>query len=246
MTAANRPSPRPPTPGLVPTLNNTGFMSEHLDMASQAFVDFAPACGGEALDMGCAFGVASLAALRKGARVLACDMEARHLEIVRGRAPEADRARLRIQPAVLPDADFPEGSFGAILCSRVVHFLVGADIERSVRKFHAWLKPGGKLFLVTDTPYSGYWKAHAPIYEANKRAGDPWPGFIADTSVYLPGGATRSAGFLNPCDPDILARVCAAAGFTVETARFVGRRASPEAPPAPDGTDHAITISARG
>jgi SAM-dependent methyltransferase len=230
-------------PGLVPTLNNTGFMSEHIDMASRAFVDFAAGCKAEVLDMGCAFGVATLAALARGARVLACDIEPRHLDIVHERARPEDRARLRTQVAALPDVDFAPTAFGAILCSRVVHFLSGPDVERSVAKFHAWLGPGGKLFLIADTPYSGYWKAHAPIYEAKKRAGDPWPGFIPDTSAYLPAGATRSAGFLNPGDPDILSRVCRAAGFVVEHAAFVGRRSDADDPPAPEGKDHAVVIA---
>lgn len=236
---------RPTTPGLVPTLNNTGFMSEHIDACSQAFVDFAATCANEVLDMGCAYGVASLAALAKGARVMACDIEPRHLDIVRDKAG-AHAHRLRTQPAALPHADFPNNSFNAILCSRVVHFLRGPDIETSVRKFHDWLTPGGKLFLITDTPYSGYWKAHAPIYEEKKRAGDPWPGLIEDTSVYLPGTSTRSAGLLNPCDPDILSRVCRDAGFTIEEAFFVGRRSTDADPPRPRGTDHAAVTAVKG
>jgi SAM-dependent methyltransferase len=240
MTAAR--AQRPATPGLVPTLNNTGFMSEHIDACSQAFVDFAANCSGEVLDMGCAYGVATLQALAKGARVMACDIEPRHLDIVQDKAGEC-RNRLRTQQAALPNGDFAAGSFDAILCSRVVHFLRGPDIETSVRKFHDWLAPGGKLFLITDTPYSGYWKAHAPIYEEKKRAGDPWPGLIVDTSVYLPGASTRSAGLLNPCDPDILSRVCREAGFAVDDAFFVGRRSTAADPPRPSGTDHAAVIA---
>lgn len=236
---------RPAVPGLVPTLNNTGFMSEHVDACSQAFIDHAATCRGEVLDMGCAFGVATLAALGRGARVLACDIEPRHLDAVRARTDAADLPRLRTQVAALPQADFSTASFDAILCSRVVHFLRGPDIETAVGKFHAWLKPGGKLFLITDTPYSGYWKAHAPIYEEKKRAGDPWPGLIADTSIYLPAGATRSAGLLNPCDPDILARVCTEAGFTITEAFFVGRRTTASDPARPEGKDHAAVVAVK-
>jgi SAM-dependent methyltransferase len=242
MTAA-RPQ-RPATPGLVPTLNNTGFMSEHIDACSHAFVDFAGTCKGEVLDMGCAYGVATLQALAKGAHVMACDIEPRHLDIVQDKAGD-HRNRLRTQPAALPDIDFAAGSFDAILCSRVVHFLRGPDIETSVRKFHDWLRPGGQLFLITDTPYSGYWKAHAPIYEEKKRVGDPWPGLITDTSVYLPGASTRSAGLLNPCDPEILSRVCRAAGLVVEEAFFVGRRSAATDPARPEGRDHAAVIARR-
>jgi SAM-dependent methyltransferase len=235
--------PRGPAPGLIPTLNHTGFMSEHPDACSLAFVDFAAAAGGEALDIGCAYGVATLAALAKGACVLACDMEPRHLEILVERVPLSERSRLRTLAGRLPEVDFAPGSFAAILCSRALHFLRGPDIETCIAKFHGWLTPGGKLFVVTDTPYSGYWKAHAPVYEERKRAGDPWPGLIADTSVYLPAGRAGGAGFLNPCDPDILRRVCAAAGFAVESAAFIARNHGPGHEYEPDTRDHATAVA---
>ncbi|MCB2108337.1 MAG: class I SAM-dependent methyltransferase [Rhodobacteraceae bacterium] len=229
--------------GMVPTLNNTGFMSMHMNGCVQAFVDFASTCTSEVLDMGCAFGIATHAALATGARVLACDMEPRHLDAVTEQTPLDERSRLRTQAATLPGAEFPDGSFGAILCSRVIHFLTGPDIEQSITKFHRWLAPGGKLFLITDTPYSGYWKAHAPIYEEKKRAGELWPGFIADTSVYLPASSTRSSGFLNPCDPEILERVCREAGFVIESAAYIGRVTESGATPLPDARDHAAVIA---
>lgn len=233
--------PRGPVPGLIPTLNRKGFMSAHLDACSQAFVDYAAAAGGEALDIGCAYGVATLAALAKGARVLACDMEPGHLQVLSQEAPAADRGSLRTQAGRLPEIDYPEAGFTAILCARALHFLSGADFEASITKFNRWLVPGGKLFVITDTPYAGYWKAHAPIYEEKKRAGDPWPGFIADTSVYLPAPA-RAGSFLNPCDPDILTRVCAAAGLIVESASFIARNDG-SGRPADAAREHAAVVA---
>lgn len=234
--------PRGPSPGLIPTLNRKGFMSAHLDACSQAFVDYAATAGGEALDIGCAYGIATLAALAKGARVLACDMEPGHLEVLTAHTRAADRARLRTQTGCLPDVDFPDAGFSAILCSRALHFLKGADIEASVAKFRRWLVPGGMLFLITDTPYAGYWKAHAPIYEDKKRAGDPWPGFIPDTAIYLPAPG-RTGSYLNPCDPDILARVCTEAGLMVESASFIARNDGTDRPADKIAREHAAVVA---
>ena len=64
-------------PGAIPTLNGRGFMLEALDSFADDFVAFASQEEGEVLDIGCAYGVASLAALNAGARVCACDMEPR-------------------------------------------------------------------------------------------------------------------------------------------------------------------------
>jgi hypothetical protein len=55
----------------------------------------------------------------------------------------------------LPYIEFEEGSFSAILCSRVLHFLEGRDVQLSIYKMHRWLRLGGKAFLIVDTPYSG-------------------------------------------------------------------------------------------
>lgn len=215
--------PKSTVPGLVPTLNNTGWMTESLDRVSQAFVDYAGAMASEALDIGCAYGVATLPALALGARVLACDMEPRHLEILTGRVPPAQRSRLRTQVAVMPGVDFPAESFGAILCARALHFLRGGDIGITVLKMQRWLRPGGRLFLVADSPYTGPWYKHAPEYERRKAEGCPWPGFVENYRALLAPGTdvSRHPEFINPLDPDILARVARAAKLEVLEASFL-------------------------
>ncbi len=210
-------------PGLVPTLNNTGWMTESLDEISQAFTDYAGSIDAESLDIGCAYGIATLTALDKGARVLACDIEPGHLDILAKRVPKEVSGRYRSKAGALPEIDFGSGEFGAVLASRVLHFLVGAEVEQTVEKMYDWLEPGGQVFLVADSPYTGPWKAAADDYERRKAAGDPWPGFIADYAQYLPDTADPAARptFINPMDPDILSRVCRDAGFEILEARFL-------------------------
>lgn len=211
--------------GLVPTLNQRGFMSETLDAYSARFVRHAAGCGGTVLDMGCAYGIATRAALEQGARVHACDMEPGHLEILTEEMPAALRERLTTSVGALPGVSFPSGAFDAILCSRVLHFLTGEEIRASLSAMRRWLRPGGRLFVIADTPYSGFWSAGAAGYEQRKAAGEEWPGFIPDIGVYLKGGQ-RPAGMLahlNPLDPDLLRRECERAGFSVEEAAFTGR-----------------------
>lgn len=227
-------------PGLIPTLNNTGWMTETLDDYSRAFTGYAGTIGGECLDIGCAYGVATLPALANGARVLACDLEPRHLEILAERVPERDRPRFRSQAASMPDTDFPAASFGAILCARALHFLRGSDIQITVRKMFDWLVPGGQVFLIVDTPYVGPWWKLAPEYERRKREGCPWPGFVSDYAALLPAGtdASRHPSFVHPLDPDILCRVLREAGFDVLQAKFLrggGQR--------PTGREHAGAIA---
>lgn len=206
-------------PGAVPTLNGRGYMLEALDEYALAFVEAAARAKGESLDIGCAYGVATLAALEKGARICAADMEPKHLEIVRERAGERFGAKLRTIVTLLPQADFPRAGFDAILAARVLHFLNGDELRLVLAKMHDWLAPGGRLFITADTPYMPGWSAIVPAYEAAKAEGEEWPGFIADFAKYTSraGGGTE---YLNTLDPDILTRECKRAGFMVERAGF--------------------------
>lgn len=234
--------PDSPVEGLIPTLNKTGWMTESLDPYSADFAAYAGSMDDEVLDIGCAYGVATLQALASGGRVCACDMEPEHLKILDQRVPHDARDRYRSLPGALPGVNFPGRSFGAVLASRVIHFLDGQQIEATVAKMHDWLKPGGRLYLVADTPYTGPWYIHADRYESRKAAGDPWPGYVDDYPALLPQG-TDPAGhpeFINPLDPDILARVCAAAGFDIISAEFLAAASQQST-----GREHAGIIARR-
>lgn len=219
-------APRMPAstiPGLIPTMNNTGFMTEAMDTYSEEFAAYAGTLSTEALDIGCAYGIATLAALGQGARVCAADIEPQHLQVLADRVPATQRSRLRTCVARMPDVDFPPASFGAILAARVLHFLTGSEIETVVAKMHQWLVPGGKIFLVADSPYVGPWYTAAAQYEERKRRGDPWPGYQDNYAQFLPTTAdpAQHPKIINPLDPDILRRVVGNAGFIVEKAAFL-------------------------
>jgi SAM-dependent methyltransferase len=218
--------PRFAVSGMVPTLNGTGFMFEALDGYAAEFIHFAGATGGPVLDIGCAYGVAVIPALEAGARVVACDMEPGHLAVLEEHAGASYRANLTCVVGELPAVDFPAESFRAILCSRVLHFLTGEDIEVSVAKMASWLQPGGRLYLVADTPY-GIWRKFIPTFETNKRQGLRWPGMMVGLHNWLPTPGLQKhidkPAFMNLLDAEILARICAEAGLRVRRATFIDR-----------------------
>ena len=113
------------------------------------------------------------------------------------------------------------GVFAAIHASRVIHFLKPEDVRKTIQKMYRWLQPGGKLFLIADTPYIGYWASKAPDYETRKAAGDLWPGYIDDVSKFFDARDTDGAPpLINSLDPDILRRECSAVGLCVEKVGF--------------------------
>jgi SAM-dependent methyltransferase len=211
---------------MVPTLNDTGFMFKILDDYARDFIRFAGETGEPVLEVGCAFGNVTIPALEAGGCVTAVDMDQQHLDILLDKTPVELRGNLQCVAGKLPYLDMPRETYAAVLCSRVLHFLDGSAIDASVRKMFDWLMPGGRLYLVADTPY-GIWRKLIPIFEEKKRRGDRWPGLMIGLENYLPFKPTdRSLGappFMNLLDPDLLNRICADAGFEVERCEFVDR-----------------------
>ena len=216
--------PAPEPNGFVKTLNSMGYMTSSLDPFSRAFVEFAPQAPGRCLDIGAAYGIASLAALHNGAAVVANDIDERHLQILSGRTPASLRDRLTLAPGNFPDhIDFPAGSFGAVLLCRVMHFFDGPTIERAAEKLRSWLAPGGKAFVVSETPFLKTALTFFPTYQARLKAGDPWPGMVDNVGAHDPKREGTLPRRMHLLDETILRRVFSHAGFAIERLQLFAR-----------------------
>jgi SAM-dependent methyltransferase len=222
--------PAPEPNGFVRTLNSMGYMTATLDPFSQAFVDFAPNAPARALDIGAAYGVATVPALRAGAHVVANDVDERHLAILRNRMADPLKERLTLAPGDFPEKlDFAPGSIGAVLICRVMHFFDGPTIERAAAKVLTWLAPGGKVFVVSETPFIGTARGFFPTYQERLKAGDPWPGFIKDMVAHFdPARAKQLPPSMHLLDEPTLRRVFTKAGFVIERLELFARPEFPK------------------
>ena len=156
----------------VPTLNQQGYMLTSLDEYREALIKFAPNAPGPILDVGTAYGFMSLELLKTGAYVIANDMDVRHLEVLRDCVLQQHASRLEICPGKIPgDVNFIEESLGAVFASGVLHFLPAEELPIAFANIFLWLKPGGKFFFSSPTPYSDTFQHFRPIYERNKLDG---------------------------------------------------------------------------
>ncbi|MES2122451.1 MAG: class I SAM-dependent methyltransferase [Chlamydiota bacterium] len=213
--------------GLVPTKNyGGGFMLVHLDPVSREFIDFCKQCTHPVLEIGSAYGVATLPALKNSTcPVVVDDIGVENLLILRQQVETEDRERLFLNAKSFPDAlDFPPQSFEAVLICRVFHFMRGEAIEEGLRKILEWLVPGGKLFVVTASPYQGNLKEFVPLYEERWTSGNSWPGYVEDYGPNAPGLSHNLNPFLHVMDDRPLCRALEAAGFEVEQVQFIDRR----------------------
>ncbi len=213
----------------VPTLNNMGYMTKQLDAYSQAFVDYAAHTNGSVLEVGAAYGIATLAALSLGAKIYCNDLEPKHLMLVQEQAKtrNLELSRLTTLPGNFPDAlDFSPGSLDGILICRVLHFFEGEKIERSIQKAYEWLKVGGKIFIIAETPFLKTLIDFIPEYEKNVLNQVRWPGLITDMHQYF--NDAKVPKLINSMDKTVMRRVLESEGFVIEKMSYINRMDFPE------------------
>lgn len=171
--------------GVIMTLNGMGHCIPELTEFSQAFVNFSKELKRPVLDIGAAYGPATIAALKQNVQVVANDIDPRHLAYLQEAVEEPYKKNLTLKLGRVPnDVSFEANYFGAIHVSQVLHFLQGDEIEETISLLYQWLVPQGKIFIIVGTPYMSLLKEFIPIYENRKKAGDLWPGQIMDMAHY--------------------------------------------------------------
>lgn len=209
----------------VQTLNNMGYMSLSFDPFSKKFLEHCEKnVGLHVFEGGAAYGIMTHLALQSGAFVTANDSEQKHLDLLYKNTPKEHIHALKLATGVLPhEIDFPSSTYDAIYSSRMLHFLTGDELETCIGKFFKWLKEGGRMFIITETPYLGCYSSFIPTYEERKRQGHLWPGLIEDTSEFKSIRYNNIPHLLNFFDPDILRRTAEKTGFIVQECAFINR-----------------------
>lgn len=215
--------------GFVPTLNRMGYMKEDLGPYSQDFIDFSVTSTLPVLDMGTAYGFTTLAALQQGARVIANDIDERHLAVLKDQVSPERLNQLQLAPGKIPgEVNFEASSVGGILASRVLNYLRGEEIMQALGCMYDWLSPGGKIFLITETPYKKMFEAFIPVYERRKKEGYEWPGEVEDVEFYA---SRERAAFLpqslHLIEESILRKAVERKGFAVEMSSSFSKKRLP-------------------
>ena len=214
----------------VVTSNSLGRTTTLLNEVNKLFVSFSENAQLPVLDIGCAFGVAAHAALEKGATVIANDVDQIHLDHVESEVPEEHRDRLKTILGAFPsELEFDENSLSAVHASNLLNFLKGSDIELGAAKIYRWLAPGGKLFIISGTPYANNISGFIDEYESRKASGVYWPGECHELKK-ISNDATISElpDFLHLLDGEVLQRTFEGAGFLVEKAEMFHRLNTPD------------------
>ena len=219
--------PAPAPDGRIRVLSNYGYATQTLLGPSQRFVEYAAKCGRPVLDIGASYGETTVAALKKGATVVANEVDADSLNYIVKRADltEDDRKRLYIKQGYMPfECDFEAGSRGAIHASRVTHFFHPKDVTGLFQKAHEWLAEDGVFFLITSSPY--HWvtpEGFAAEYEKKYKAGVEFPGEITDLSYRHPE-TPDYATYNHAMDPKVIFRLAVQNHFLIKELGYLPGR----------------------
>jgi len=214
--------------GQVPVLNpGGGYAIIFLDPISRAFVDYCKTCQYPVLDVGAGYGTITLAVLKEtSCSIIANDIGVENLLVLRKGAEKSTLSRLFLNSNRFPNAlDFPKNSLGGIAICQVLHFLTGNEIDLGLKKIYDWLMPGGKLFIVTCSPFVKSLIAFMPTYEERVKNKERWPGQIEDYASLCPEMPNLPL-FFHVMDHKVMQEALKRAGFEIEKLTFVDRRAT--------------------
>nr|WP_248295683.1 class I SAM-dependent methyltransferase [Legionella pneumophila] len=216
-----------------------GFTTTPCDPVSQRFIEHAALSakqGGKVLEIGAAFGAATLEAIAKGATVFCNDIDPENLAVVRQRFLETtedssesltgDSSKLVLVPGELPNEliGLPEKHFDAILICRVLHFFTGSKIEESLALLAKLLAPKGKIYIVCETPFLRNWQRFIPEFNRRIEDNEEWPGEITEPAKYESSGRASSLPkFVHWITKEVLDRSLVKAGFSVEHSEYINR-----------------------
>ncbi len=234
------------------TRNRMGWVSEKLGPVSELFVEFCrrgldQGDTSPVLDLGAAFGVASLAALHTGAWVIANDLDVAQLDPLLRGLREDERIRLRLKPGRFPrELHFEPETLAAVHASNVFHFLTGNQLRMGMRAASRWLRPGGKLFVQAATPYQAPFALFVPEYARRVESGEKWPGWLPKVSAYSKHRQlSQMPRALHLLDDRVLAREAESAGLIVERA-WLFRRPDLPASLHLDGRESVGVVARKG
>lgn len=202
----------------VVTLNNQGFMRVELDNFSQSWIKASSQSKLPCLELGAAYGQATLGALKLGGTIIANDISPEHLIILRSRVDSKLHKNLFLNNDSLPtELNFPNNSIGNILFCRLGHFFTDEMLIESFNKAYKWLTPRGKIFFVALSPYHYTLREHfLPIFKKRRDNNKKNLGYIENMKEFIPRSSDKIPEFMNCFDEDSFSNLIQETKFTIK------------------------------
>jgi len=217
---------------MVMTLNKKGPVTTFIDQYANEFIDYASLENEPVLELAAAYGFVTIEALKKGAKVIANDMDSQHLQILYNQTPKNYRAQLTLLPGKMPEeVKLTENSIAGCYVARMLGYLEPLELQESLKRIYSWLMPNKKFIIVSGTPYCYYKfiKNIVPQYEQRVAQNHPWPGYFTDLKNWVDEAyRDRVPSWHNYLDGHVLKRELERVGFVVEKVEPFARQDLPE------------------
>ncbi len=184
--------PKPQKDGRFQTLNKRGAALPVANKFIDAFIKYASEGEKNVLQIETTFGHIMLDALQnKVSSYVATDSDERHLAIIAKRA-NALLSKENLNSLKLFHGEFPadfskfkSNTFDAILFNRVLHFYSPAQATRALKEAFRVLKPTGKVFIISITPYVNRFKSFIPQYKQRLLLKHQYPGHVKNLKHFI-------------------------------------------------------------
>ncbi len=201
----------------IATLNNQGFMRVELDKHSLSWVKLSSQTIQPCLELGSAYGQASIECLKQGGTVIANDISPEHLVILRSRVDSKLHHKLYLNNSSFPDElILPHNSISNILFCRLGHFFDDQTLIKSFKKAYQYLLPEGKLFFVAVSPHHYTLREKfLPLFKKRKQNKEENIGCIENMRDYIPRSKDKIPKFMNCFDEDTIQQLIRETEFLI-------------------------------
>lgn len=205
------------------TKNQMGWAIEPDDDYINEFIQYSQQVSGYSMDIGAAYGFATLKAVEGGAHIIVNDICKEHLDYIKKNIKARYKHLISYMEGNFLSFSIQENSIESILLSRVLHMLSAKELEKAIDLIWLWLKTNGRAFITVATPYTKNLEKFVPIFRKNKSLGIDNPGLISNLDSFLSDTNKNLPKKMQLFDLDILISTFQKRGFSIIKAGYIKR-----------------------
>ncbi|MCE3230727.1 MAG: polyketide synthase -related protein [Alphaproteobacteria bacterium] len=199
-----------------PTTNGTGYVFFSISPVGEAFLQNEARPNKSVLEIGAGYSNLTIEALKNNVgSYTANDVSEEHLKILVVRIKEyfGQESDLKLKKLKLWQGKAPQElpniseQYDAIMIDKVLHFMKPREIKQFIEWTKISLKPGGKLYVTTVSPFSQTFEPVRSQYLEKCSQGDLFPGHFQDAMKHVnPEMIKRYPNFKLPDEIVLLSR----------------------------------------
>ena len=207
------------------TLNKMGVVTSYMDRFTREFIHESSKQDRPVLEVGPAYGYVVREVLKNDTKIIAIDLEPKHLKILLDSIPKKYHDHLKLIQGRFPeDITLYDNSLGGCYMARVMDYMSPDEMRKSLKLIYKKLVSGARLYILSITIYRDAFKNLIPIYEKRVAENEPWPGYFVGLHSLLDNRYVKIIpDTMNILDETVLKRELTQAGFDIKLCKMYAR-----------------------